>query len=192
MRESAFPSPLGEITVGVTVTKPSVRSIVTAACPVATRPSSATLATYLIGYDETRSAMRTFRADRIVNPRITPSTFVRPKDVELERTLAAAWDIVADQPLEEIVVRFTPEAAPLASETRWHPSQSIEEQADLVMLLHEFTERTEVDGSVKHHQLHIAKQRNGKRDVKIPITYLAWKTLFRPKKNDGSTDMESN
>lgn len=71
-------------------------------------------------------------------------------------------------------------------------SGSIEEQADLVMLLHEFTERTEVDGSVKHHQLHIAKQRNGKRDVKIPITYLAWKTLFRPKKNDGSTDMESN
>ena len=77
--------------------------------PYLIEPSSATLATYLIGYDETRSAMRTFRADRIVNPRITPSTFVRPKDVELERTLAAAWDIVADQPLEEIVVRFTPE-----------------------------------------------------------------------------------
>ena len=73
--------------------------------PYLIEPSSATLATYLIGYDETRSAMRTFRADRIVNPRITPSTFVRPKDVELERTLAAAWDIVADQPLEEIVVR---------------------------------------------------------------------------------------
>jgi proteasome accessory factor B len=98
--------------------------------PYLIEPSSATLATYLIGFDETRNAMRTFRADRIVNPRMTPSTFVRPKDVELERTLAAAWDIVADQPLEEIVIRFTPEAASRASETRWHPSQTSEREAD--------------------------------------------------------------
>ena len=98
--------------------------------PYLIEPSSATLATYLIGFDETRNAMRTFRVDRIVNPRMTPSTFVRPKDVELERTLAAAWDIVADQPLEEIVIRFTPEAASRASETRWHPSQTSEREAD--------------------------------------------------------------
>jgi proteasome accessory factor B len=98
--------------------------------PYLIEPSAATLATYLIGFDETRSAMRTFRVDRINNPRMTTATFTRPEDVELERTLAAAWDIVADQPLEEIVLRFTPETAPRASETRWHPSQISEREAD--------------------------------------------------------------
>jgi proteasome accessory factor B len=98
--------------------------------PYLIEPSAATLATYLIGFDETRSAMRTFRVDRISSPRMTIATFTRPQEVELERTLAAAWDIVADQPLEEIVVRFTPEAAARASETRWHPSQTSEREAD--------------------------------------------------------------
>ena len=98
--------------------------------PYLIEPSAATLATYLIGFDETRNAMRTFRVDRIKDPRMTITTFTRPQEVELERTLAAAWDIVADQPLEEIVLRFTPEAAPRASETRWHPSQVSEREAD--------------------------------------------------------------
>jgi predicted DNA-binding transcriptional regulator YafY len=62
--------------------------------------------------------------------RVTTTTFELPKDVELERTLASAWDIVADQPLEEIVIRFSKESAARAKETRWHPSQTIEEQPD--------------------------------------------------------------
>ena len=93
-------------------------------------PSAATHTTYLIGHDETRTALRTFRVDRISNVRVTTATFELPKEVELERTLASAWDIVADQPLEEIVIRFTKEAAARAKETRWHPSQSIEDQPD--------------------------------------------------------------
>lgn len=92
--------------------------------PYLVEPSAATLAIYLIGYDETRSALRTFRADRISNLKITGDTFEFPGDVDLERSLAAAWDIVADQPLEEVVVRFSGPAAARAAETRWHPSQS--------------------------------------------------------------------
>jgi predicted DNA-binding transcriptional regulator YafY len=98
--------------------------------PYLMEPSAATHTTYLIGHDETRSALRTFRVDRISNVRVTTTTFVLPKDVELERTLASAWDIVADQPLEEIVIRFSKESAARAKETRWHPSQTIEEQPD--------------------------------------------------------------
>ena len=98
--------------------------------PYLIEPSAATHTTYLIGRDETRNALRTFRVDRISNVRVTTATFELPKDVELERTLAAAWDIVADQPLEEIVIRFNKESAARVRETRWHPSQSIEEQLD--------------------------------------------------------------
>ena len=98
--------------------------------PYLIEPSAATHTTYLIGRDETRDALRTFRVDRISNVRLTTATFELPKEVELERTLAAAWDIVADQPLEEIVIRFNKESAARVRETRWHPSQSIEEQLD--------------------------------------------------------------
>lgn len=98
--------------------------------PYLIEPSAATHTTYLIGRDETRDALRTFRVDRISNVRVTTATFELPKEVELERTLAAAWDIVADQPLEEIVIRFNKESAARVRETRWHPSQSIEEQLD--------------------------------------------------------------
>jgi predicted DNA-binding transcriptional regulator YafY len=92
--------------------------------PYLIEPSAATLAIYIIGYDESRSALRTFRADRIANLKLTSDTFVLPADVELERSLTAAWDIVADQPLEEIVIRFSSAAAARAAETRWHPSQT--------------------------------------------------------------------
>jgi len=90
--------------------------------PYLMEPSAATHTTYLIGHDETRSALRTFRVDRISNVRVTTTTFELPKDVELERTLASAWDIVADQPLEEIVIRFSKESAARAKETRWQPT----------------------------------------------------------------------
>ena len=98
--------------------------------PYLIEPSAATHTTYLIGHDETRNALRTFRVDRISNVRVTTTTFELPKEVELERTLASAWDIVADQPLEEISIRFGREVAARVKETRWHPSQSIEEQPD--------------------------------------------------------------
>ena len=93
--------------------------------PYLIEPSAATLATYLIGYDEGRDAMRTFRLDRMSNVQVGITTFVRPRDIELEKQLSAAWDIVADQPLEEIVVRFSPAVAARVAETRWHPSQTI-------------------------------------------------------------------
>jgi len=96
--------------------------------PYLVEPSAATLATYLIGYDETRNALRTFRVDRISGIRVSSETFAPPSDVDLERTLSAAWDIVADQPLEEVVVRFSPAAAARVRETRWHPSQSISDE----------------------------------------------------------------
>lgn len=98
--------------------------------PYLIEPSAATLSTYLIGFDEQRKAMRTFRLDRMSNVRVGTSTFVRPRDVELEKRLTAAWDIVADQPLQEVVIRFAASAAPRVAAVRWHPSQATEVQRD--------------------------------------------------------------
>jgi hypothetical protein len=44
--------------------------------------------------------------------------------------MRAAWDVVGDDTLIDIAIRFEPSVAMRVSETRWHPSQVIEAGAD--------------------------------------------------------------
>jgi predicted DNA-binding transcriptional regulator YafY len=48
----------------------------------------------------------------------------------IETTLQRAWDIIADQPPVEVVVRFAPSVATRVGETTWHPSQVVKRGAD--------------------------------------------------------------
>lgn len=97
--------------------------------PYLIEPSLQTHALYLIGWDETRGGLRTFKVERIRDVALTPRTFDRPED-ELERTLLRAWDIIADQPATTVVLRFDPSVAARVRETTWHPSQRLNEEAD--------------------------------------------------------------
>ena len=74
--------------------------------PYLLEPSLATHALYLIGLDETRDALRTFKVERILDLSLTPRTFEAPEAGALEATLRRAWDIIADQPETEVVLRF--------------------------------------------------------------------------------------
>jgi len=98
--------------------------------PWAIEPSALTHALYLIGWDESRSAMRTFKVERIVSASLTPETF----DPDAARTVALdmlrAWDVIADEQPTDVVIRFSAGVARRAAETRWHPSQQLEEQPD--------------------------------------------------------------
>lgn len=95
--------------------------------PYLLEPSVATHALYLIGHDETREAIRTFKVERILDLSLTPRTFQAPEADALARTLRRAWDIIADQPEAEVVLRFTPEVAARVREATWHPSQRVRE-----------------------------------------------------------------
>ena len=44
--------------------------------------------------------------------------------------LRRAWDIIADQPATDIVLRFRPDVAGRVMEASWHPSQRVAELAD--------------------------------------------------------------
>jgi predicted DNA-binding transcriptional regulator YafY len=92
-------------------------------------PSIATHALYLFGFDETRNAPRTFKIDRIQDLSITNQTFEPPRE-SVEDAFVNAWDIIADQPVVDVVVRFDPAIAPRVREATWHPSQRLEPQAD--------------------------------------------------------------
>jgi proteasome accessory factor B len=93
--------------------------------PYLIEPSIATRALYLIGWDETRQAIRTFKLERIEAVNLTAETFEPPVEGSIEETFPAAWDIIADQPVVDVVLRFSPTVAGRVQETRWHPSERL-------------------------------------------------------------------
>jgi predicted DNA-binding transcriptional regulator YafY len=98
--------------------------------PYLIEPSLQTHALYLIGWDETRGGLRTFKIERIRSVALTPRTFDPPEAGVLERDLRRAWDIIADQPPTEVVLRFSPAVADRVGETTWHQTQHLERQED--------------------------------------------------------------
>jgi proteasome accessory factor B len=98
--------------------------------PLAIEPSALTHALYLIGYDEGRGARRTFKVERIRSASLTPETFEPEPGPPPASELARAWDVISDQPIREVVVRFAPAVAKRVAETRWHASQRLEELED--------------------------------------------------------------
>ena len=98
--------------------------------PYLIEPSLQTHALYLIGWDETRDALRTFKIERIRDVALTPRTFELPEGDGVEATLRRAWDIIADQPPTTVVLRFSPTVATRVEEATWHPSQRVQREAD--------------------------------------------------------------
>ena len=103
--------------------------------PYLIEPSLQTHALYLIGWDETRNGLRTFKVERIRDAALTPRTFEPPEPGTaeagtIETTLQRAWDIIADQPPVEVELRFAPGVASRVLEATWHPSQRVEREPD--------------------------------------------------------------
>jgi len=98
--------------------------------PYLIEPSTQTHALYLIGHDEGRKGLRTFKIERIRAVTVTPRTFEPPEAGSIEALLRRAWDIIADQPATTVVLRFVPAVADRVAETIWHPSQAIERRED--------------------------------------------------------------
>jgi len=97
--------------------------------PYLIEPSLQTHALYLVGFDETRGAIRTFKVERIRDMSVTPDRF-EPPEASVEGTFDRAWDIIADQDPVEVVIRFAPSVAARVQEARWHPSQQVTVEAD--------------------------------------------------------------
>jgi len=97
--------------------------------PYFLEPSAAGFATYLIGYSRTHGTMRTFKIERITSAEMLPQSFDVPADLDVDRLLASAWGVVWGEG-RQVRLRFAPDVAWRVRESRWHPSQSIEELPD--------------------------------------------------------------
>jgi proteasome accessory factor B len=98
--------------------------------PYLIEPSLQTHALYLVGFDETRAAVRTFKVERIRELSLTPESFDPPEPDLVARMFDRAWDIIADQEPVEVVLRFAPSVAARVQEARWHPSQRVAVESD--------------------------------------------------------------
>jgi predicted DNA-binding transcriptional regulator YafY len=97
--------------------------------PYLLEPSLQTHALYLIGFDEDRDAMRTFKVERMRDLAVLPRTF-DPPEGDVVAQLRSAWDIIADQPPTEVVLHFDAAVAGRVMEATWHPTQRVTQLGD--------------------------------------------------------------
>jgi CRISPR-associated endonuclease/helicase Cas3 len=88
---------------------------------------------HTIGWREPPGAMRTFKVERIqrIEMCAPPRPYTIPEHFNPRGLLADAWGIwyTEAEPVE-VVLRFHPRVAHRVQETRWHPSEQVEEQPD--------------------------------------------------------------
>jgi predicted DNA-binding transcriptional regulator YafY len=94
--------------------------------PYVLEPSGASLATYLIGYSRTHGDIRTFKVERIVSADKLPENFDLPKDFNFEMLSSSAWGIIWGEGIQ-VRLRFAPDVAWRVRESKWHPSQQLDE-----------------------------------------------------------------
>jgi proteasome accessory factor B len=98
--------------------------------PYLLEASAPTRALYLLGFDESREAVRTFKLQRILELALTPETFEAPDPKVVQESLGRAWGVIADQEEVEVVLHFDAEIATLVTETTWHPTEQTSREPD--------------------------------------------------------------
>ena len=102
--------------------------------PYFLEPSAAGFATYLIGYSRTHEQMRTFKIERIVSAEMLPLAFELPADLDVDTLLSSAWGIIWGEGAV-VKLRFAADVAWRVKESRWHPSQTLDDLDDGAVLM---------------------------------------------------------
>lgn len=97
---------------------------------------------YAVGHHSGRAAVRRLKLNRFTSVRVTDQSFTLPPDFDLRADLGNAWRMIRGETTYRVAVRFEPTFADTASETRWHPTQEEEWDADTGRVTLRFT----VDG----------------------------------------------
>jgi proteasome accessory factor B len=99
--------------------------------PYFIEPSGISYACYVIGHDELRNALRTFKVERIQETALTTERYVIPEDFNPQHLLASAWGVIwRDKDDIEVILRFNSSVARMVKESVWHHSQRIEDLPD--------------------------------------------------------------
>jgi predicted DNA-binding transcriptional regulator YafY len=97
--------------------------------PYFLEPSAAGYSTYLIAYSRTHRQIRTFKVERIVSAEKLPQSFELTNGLDIDELLSSAWGIIWGEGAP-VRLRFAPDVTWRVKESRWHPSQSLEDLED--------------------------------------------------------------
>lgn len=86
--------------------------------------------TYVIGFSHGHKSVRVFKLERASKPRLLPYSFEMPDEFDVEDLLGPAWGVWIGGEKQDVILRFNPSVAINLLETRWHPSQVVEQLAD--------------------------------------------------------------
>ena len=86
-------------------------------------------ANYLVAADRESGRIQTFRLDRMSTVRAEEGVASPPADFDLQVFASQSFGIYQDE-IEDVVLRIAPEGAAEARAWRWHPTQTVEDQAD--------------------------------------------------------------
>jgi len=86
-------------------------------------------ANYLVAADRESGRVQTFRLDRMSAVEAQSGFAPPPMDFDLSVFASQSFGIYQDE-IEDVVLRVSPEGAAEARGWRWHPTQTLEDQAD--------------------------------------------------------------
>jgi len=97
--------------------------------PYFLEPDAAGRSVYLIGFDETVNAMRTYKVERISSSTLTADRYEIPDDFDPDRWLAHSWGIWSSDTTAtaHVRLRFDASVAHRVREAVWHRSQQLTE-----------------------------------------------------------------
>ncbi|MEO8251147.1 MAG: transcriptional regulator [Chloroflexota bacterium] len=95
--------------------------------PYFLEPDAAGRSVYLIGFDETVGALRTYKVERIRSSTLTADRYQIPDDFDPDRFLAHSWGIWSSDgtATAEVRLRFDASVAHRVREVVWHRSQKL-------------------------------------------------------------------
>jgi len=100
--------------------------------PYFLEPDAASHNVYLIGFDETVDAMRTYKVERIGSSTLTADRYEIPPDFDPDTWLAHSWGIWSSDTTDtaDVRLRFDASVANRVRESVWHRSQRLIELPD--------------------------------------------------------------
>jgi proteasome accessory factor B len=95
--------------------------------PYFLQPDAAGRSVYLIGFDETVNAERTYKVERILSSTVTADRYQIPATFDAEKRFAHSWGIWSSDNARvgEVRLRFDASVADRVRETVWHASQKL-------------------------------------------------------------------
>lgn len=85
---------------------------------------------YVIARPTDQAAPKTYRAARFKSLRMTDHQAAIPDNFDLRQYFGNAWGVYRGTQNYAVAIRFDKKAAPLVTETNWHPTQQVERQKD--------------------------------------------------------------